>query len=42
MNVSNVDNVTLFWLMFYIAIILLGIFMTLTYIATKEPRKKSR
>ena len=38
----TVDNVTLFWLMFYIVILLIGIFLTLTYIATKEPRKKTR
>lgn len=38
----NVDNVTLFWLMFYIAILLLGIFLTLTYLVTREPRKKDR
>ncbi len=38
----NVDNAAIFWLLFYVVILLVGIFLTLTYIATKEPRKKTR
>ncbi|EKE25885.1 MAG: hypothetical protein ACD_5C00009G0004 [uncultured bacterium] len=36
----NVDNATLFWLLFYIAVGVLGIFLTLVYIASKKPTSK--
>lgn len=38
----TVDNITLYWFLFYIAIGILGIFLTLVYIASKKPSKSKR
>lgn len=34
------DNAALTWILFYIAAALVGIFLTLVYIAFRKPRKK--
>lgn len=36
------DNAALAWIMFYIAAGIAGIFLTLVYMTTKKPHKKSR
>lgn len=36
----NIDNSTLFWLMFYIAVGVLGIFLTLVYLVSKKSSKR--
>lgn len=36
----TVDNVTLFWVLFYIMLALLGIFISLVYLVSKKSRSK--
>ncbi|MGI8419571.1 MAG: hypothetical protein ACR2LN_02905 [Candidatus Levyibacteriota bacterium] len=37
---QHVDVSTLYWLFFYIAVGILGIFLTLVYLAFRPPRTK--
>ncbi len=36
----TVDNVTLFWVLFYIMLGVLGIFISLVYLVSKKSRSK--